>query len=234
MNTILRNRSIGALAAAAALLVGACEDRSEPESTGDGATYRTSDGRVVPYAVAPEAKLRDVQVTTAGGRTLIRITTGAPMSRSGGPLAIDVHFSDRREVAFVRNFAYPSRDPFDDAAVLDCRTGGVLGKVDVTRDGNLLELAFDSALVTGQPRIAVSRYLPSPAALREALRGLEGAYVSMYTFGAPGAMDVAVPFSADRRPRSSGRATARETHFGPAAAAAITPDRGWPLTGIPL
>jgi hypothetical protein len=216
MTTTLQNLTTGALAVAAALFAGACADRSdEPASTDDTATYRTRDGRVVSYKVAPEAKLREVAVTAAGGRTIIRLTTGASMSPSGGPLAIDVHFSDRREVAFVRNFAYPSLAPFEGAAVLDVRTGAVLGRVGVAVDGCRLELAFDSALVTGQPRIAVSRYLPSPAALDEALRGLEGAYVTMYTFGAPGTMNAAVPFAGSRRSRSAGRANARDIRFGP-------------------
>ena len=228
LNTMLRNRAIGALAAAAALFAGACAGSAgEPEGTGDIATYRTSDGRVVQYTVAPEAKLRDVEVTPAGGRTIIRITTEAPMSTSGGPLAIDVHFSDRREVAFVRNFAYPSLDPFEGAAVLDVRTGAVLGKVDVAVDGSRLELAFDSALVTGKPRVAVSRYLPSREALAEALGGLEDAYAAMSTFGASNTlraarslsgardtMDVAVPFAGSRRTRSTDRA-AGDVHFGP-------------------
>lgn len=216
MNTMLRNRSMSALAAAAALVTGACAKRSgEPASTGDTATYRTRDGRVVRYTVAPEAKLRDVTVTAARGRTIIRLTTGAPMPPSGGPLAIDVHFSDRREVAFVRNFAYPSPDPFEGAAVLDVRTGTVLGKVDVALEGSRLELAFDSGLVTGQPRIAVSRYLPSRAALGEALRGLEGAYAAMYTFGASSTMSAAVPFAGFRRSRFTALAAARDIHFGP-------------------
>jgi hypothetical protein len=203
MNATLRNPSIGALAAATALVAGACTNpASKPAFADDTAAYRTHDGRVVHYVVPPEAKLREVAVTKAGDRTTIRITTGAPMSRAGGPLAIDVHFSDRREVAFVRDFEYPSRDAFDGAAVLDCRTGAVLGEVDVVRDGNRLELAFDSALVTGQPRIAVSRYLPSRAALGEAQRGLEDAYATMYTFGTTGRMHVAVPFSRARRARS--------------------------------
>jgi hypothetical protein len=216
MNARPRNPSIGALAAAAALVAGACTNSSsEPAFNDETAAYRTHDGRVVHYAVPPEAKLREVAVTTAGGRTTIRITTGAAMSRAGGPLAIDVHFSDRREVAFVRDFEYPSRDAFDGAAVLDCRTGAVLGKVDVTMDGNRLELAFDSALVTGQPRIAVSRYLPSRAALGDAQRGLEDAYAAMYTFGTTGTMHVAVPFSRAKRARSVDRAVEQEIHFGP-------------------
>ena len=152
-------------------------------------------------------------MTAVEGRTILRLTTGAPMSPSGGPLAIDVHFSDRREVAFVRNFTYPSPDRFEGAAVLDVRTGAVLGKVDVAVDGSRLELAFDSALVTGQPRIAVSRYLPGREALREALGGLEGAYAAMLTFGTPGTMHAAVPFAGARR--VAGSATVNDTRFGP-------------------
>ena len=81
MNARPRNPSIGALAAAAALVAGACTNSSgEPASTDDTAAYRTHDGRVVHYAVPSEAKLREVAVTKAGGRSTIRITTGAPMS----------------------------------------------------------------------------------------------------------------------------------------------------------
>jgi hypothetical protein len=204
MITVLRNRRISVLAAAAALFAGACVDSGEPAPTGETATYRTRDGRVVPYTVAPEAKLLDVAVKAAGGRTIIRLATGSPMLPVGGPLAIDIHFSDRREVAFVRNFAYPSLHPFDGAAVLDVRTGAVLGKADVVMYGRFIELAFDSALVTGQPRIAVSRYLPSREALGEALRGLEGAYTTMYQFGSSGMMNAAVPFAGFRRSASPG------------------------------
>jgi len=211
----LRNRAIGALAAATALFAGACTERSGEPGADDMATYRTHDGRVVRYAIAPEAKLREVAVTTFGGRTIIRITTGGPMPPSGGPLAIDVHFSDRREVAFVRGFKYPCPAPFERAAVLDVRTGAVLGKVDIVVDGSQLELAFDSALVTGRPRIAVTRYLPSREALDEARRGLADAYTSMYPFGPSGTMYSAVPFAGDRRPRLSDRADAQDTHFGP-------------------
>jgi hypothetical protein len=197
INAILRYRSIGVVAAAAALLAGACSNRSEPR--GETATYRTHDGRVVRYAVAPEAKLLDVAVTATGGRTIIRLTTGATMSPFGGPLAFDVHFSDHREVAFVRNFTYPCPGRFERAAVLDARTGAVLGNVEVTVDTNRLELSFDSALVRGRPRVAVSRYLPTAAALREALGGLENAYITMRTFGPEGTMYSAVPFSGAAR-----------------------------------
>ena len=215
MNTMLRGRSIGALLAAAAMFTGACADRSgEPAPGNDTATYRTTDGRVVLYTVAPEAKLRDVAVTTAGTRTTIRVTTEAPISLSeGGPLAIDVHFSDRREVAFVRNFTYPSLDRFEGAAVLDARTGAVLGKVDVMVDGSRLELAFDSALITGRPRIAVSRYLPSREALVEALGGLQRAYAALRTFGSSHTMYTAVPFAGPRRVADS--RSLWDTHFGP-------------------
>jgi len=213
LDTLLRNRWIGALAAAAALVAGACADCSGKPVSGTSATYRTHDGRVIRYTVAPEARLRDVAVTAAGGRTIIHLTTGAPMSPSGGPLAIDVHFSDHREVAFVRNFTYPSLDRFEGAAVLDARTGAVLGKADVAVDGSRLELAFDSALVTGQPRIAVSRYLPSREALREAQGGLEGAYAAMRSFRASGTMFAAVPFAGARRVADSAIVT--DTRFSP-------------------
>jgi hypothetical protein len=216
MNKVPCNRLIGAQVAAALLLAGACENRSsEPAQIGDTATYRTHDGRVVFYRVAPEAKLVEVEVKAAGRRTIIQLTTGSPISTSGGPLAIDVHFSDRREVAFVRNFAYPCPDSFDRAAVLDVRTGAVLGKVDVAVDGSRIELAFDSSLVTGQPRIAVSRYLPSREALAEALRGLEGAYASIFKFGSSGTMHAAVPFAGASRFRSAEPPIERTIHFGP-------------------
>ncbi len=207
------SRSIGALAAAAALLAGACAERPREPLFGPAATYRTHDGRVVRYTVAPEALLLDFAVTAAGGRTIIRLTTGAPMSPSGGPLAIDVHFSDGREVAFVRNFTYPCRDRFASAAVLDVRTGAILGEVDVAVAGSHLELAFDSALVAGQPRIAVSRYLPTRQALREALGGLERAYVTMRAYGASNTMHAAVPFAGGRRFSDSG--IVRDLHFTP-------------------
>jgi hypothetical protein len=210
INTVLRNRSIGALAVAAALLAGACRGRSDKPVT---ATYHTHDGRVVHYTVAPEARLLDVAVTAAGGRTIIHFTTGAPVLPSGGPLAIDVHFSDHREIAFVRNFTYPCPGRFDRAAVLDARTGAILGKVDIAINGSRLELAFDSALVTGEPRIAVSRYLPSREALREALGGLSGAYATMRMFGRSGTMYSAVPFAGATRVTDSG--IVNDTRFGP-------------------
>jgi hypothetical protein len=207
---VLRNRSIGALAAVAALMAGACEDRSGKPVI---ATYRTDDGRVVRYTVAPEARLLDVAVTAAGARTIIRFMTGAPISPSGGPLAIDVHFSDHREIAFVRNFTYPCPGWFDRAAVLDARTGAILGRVDVAISGSRLELAFDSALVTGEPRVAVSRYLPSREALREALGGLASAYVTMRTFGPSHTMYSAVPFAGATR--VADLPIVNNTRFGP-------------------
>jgi hypothetical protein len=209
---MLQRRSICTLAAAGALLAGACRDRSGPVP-GTTATYRTHDDRVIRYTVAPEARLVDVTVTAAEGRTIIRLTTEAPMSSSGGPLAIDIHFSDQREVAFVRNFDYPSMDQFQGAAVLDALTGAVLGKVDVGVDGRRVELAFDSALVTGEPRVAVTRYLPSLEAVGEALGGLERAYVAMWAFGSSNTMHTAVPFAGARRATDPG--IVRETHFGP-------------------